>query len=280
AVVECAAMGNILREVWKDVGGNNITDNNWTNAPSSSSLISSFEGPTNVADNYASRIRGYLCAPQTGNYTFWIAGDDAVELWLSTDDNPANKRKIAYHVSWTTSREWERYSTQKSAQIYLEAGKKYYIEALHKEGGGEDNVAVAWQLPDGQKEAPISGSHLSPVSTNNHPGITTAISPKIAETNPLVLENTQILIGGEIKVYPNPTGSVASIKIQNLPSGIVTIQLYDLQNRLLSTIFDGFLERASGKIFRFNGSHLPNGMYFIKCIINNRLITEKIIIAR
>ena len=160
--VQCAATGSILYEQWLNVGGNNITDNNWTNAPANTKELTLFEGPTNSADQYASRIRGYICPPQTGNYTFWIAGDDATELWLSKDSTTTNKTKIAYSLSWTGSREWNNYSTQKSVQIYLEAGKKYYIEALHKEGSGGDNLAVAWQLPNGTFEGPIAGSRLSP----------------------------------------------------------------------------------------------------------------------
>jgi len=35
----------------------------------------------------------------------------------------------------------------KSAAIKLEAGKKYFIMTLHKEGGGGDSVGVAWQGP-------------------------------------------------------------------------------------------------------------------------------------
>ncbi len=32
----------------------------------------------------------YVIPPADGNYTFWIASDADSELWLSTDDNPAN----------------------------------------------------------------------------------------------------------------------------------------------------------------------------------------------
>ena len=39
------------------------------------------------ADNYGTRMRWYITAPATGNYTFWIAGDDNSELWLSLNDN-------------------------------------------------------------------------------------------------------------------------------------------------------------------------------------------------
>ena len=48
--------------------------------------------------------------------------------------------------------------------ISLEAGKAYYIEILNKEGGGGDNVAVAWTTGDAivPDALPISGDYLSP----------------------------------------------------------------------------------------------------------------------
>ncbi|MDP7442573.1 MAG: hypothetical protein QGI37_12595, partial [Verrucomicrobiota bacterium] len=48
--------------------------------------------------------------------------------------------------------------------ISLEGGKAYYIEILNKEGGGGDNVAVAWTTGDAVAAGalPISGDYLSP----------------------------------------------------------------------------------------------------------------------
>ncbi len=166
--------GTILREYWTNIGGGNavtdLTNNpNYPNNPSGRNLLASFEAPTNWADAYGTRIRGYITPPVTGYYTFWIASDDNGELWLSTDDNPANVVKIAYVTSATGSRDWANSSnpTQQSAQIYLQAGQRYYVEALQKEGGGGDNLAVRWQLPDGSWEnndstIPIPGIRLSP----------------------------------------------------------------------------------------------------------------------
>jgi len=172
----CTATGTILCEKWDGISGTtiaNLTGNvNYPNSPSSSSQLSSFEIPTNVADNYGVRVRGYICTPSTGSYTFWIAGDDAVELWLSTNDDPANKTKIAYHNAWTNSKEWNKYTTQKSVAISLNAGGKYYIEALMKEGNGGDNLAVGWAKPGQATTTPsevIPGSVLSPVVVTSVP---------------------------------------------------------------------------------------------------------------
>ena len=157
----CTASGTISRDYWANITGTSVSNIPINTAPTSTSQLSVFEAPQNLADNYGQRIRGYICPPLTGNYIFWISSDDNSELWLSTDDNPANKIKIASVTGWTSSREWTKYPTQQSAPISLIAGQKYYIEALHKEGSQGDNCAVGWQLPDNSLERPIPGSRLS-----------------------------------------------------------------------------------------------------------------------
>ena len=40
-------------------------------------------------------MRGWVVAPVSGNYRFWIVGDRDFELWLSGDPSKFHKRKIA-----------------------------------------------------------------------------------------------------------------------------------------------------------------------------------------
>ena len=158
----------LLREYWSGISGtavSNLTGNaNYPNNPTSRNIITTFEGPTSLGDNYGTRIRGYVVPPSTGSYTFWIASDDNSELWLSTSADPAAKTLIASVTSWTNSREWTKYSSQQSSARTLTAGQKYYIEVLQKEGTGGDNIAVGWQGPGitGDAERPIPGSRLVP----------------------------------------------------------------------------------------------------------------------
>ena len=162
SVITCDGTGSILREQWNNIYGQSISAIPLQTSPSAVSYISNFESPSNVAENYGARVRGYICAPQTGDYTFWIAADDVAELWLATGENESTKTKIANVPSYTGERDWYRYPAQKSVKIHLQAGYKYYIEALHNEGNGGDHLAVAWQLPNGDIEAPIRGANLIP----------------------------------------------------------------------------------------------------------------------
>jgi len=109
----------------------------------------------NRADGFGSRLTAYIVAPVTGEYTFWVASDDMGELYLSTDNDPANINRIAYVQYWTSPRKWDRYASQRSAKISLVAGKTYYLEGRHKEGGGGDNFAVAWAIPGEDENVPV-----------------------------------------------------------------------------------------------------------------------------
>jgi len=164
--------GTILREYWTGIGGSSVWDltnnPNYPDHPTGDGEVTSFEGPTNWNDSYGTRVRGYVHPPITGSYVFWIASDDASQLWLSTDDDPANRQLIASVSGWTSPRQWNKFSSQESTELYLEAGPRYYIEALQKEGSGGDHLAVRWALPggtwedSGNEDLPIPGVRLSP----------------------------------------------------------------------------------------------------------------------
>ncbi len=157
--------GVIQREFWLDLPGDGISSllkhANFPSKPSGTGLLTRFESPVNWKENFGARIRGFIHPPQTGDYVFWMAADDYAELWLSSSEDPAKKSRIVNMNRWTPSRVWEKYPEQKSKPVRLEAGKRYYIEALQMEATVDDCLAVGWQLPDGSLERPIPGRRLS-----------------------------------------------------------------------------------------------------------------------
>ena len=160
-------VGVIRWDIWYDIEGNPVDQLKnsplYPDSPSESGTRDKLEGPIDIADNYGTRMSGWVYAPTSGTYTFWVASDNSSELWLSSDESAANKVKIA-EVSgdrYTGFREWTRYASQKSAPIYLEAGSKHYIEVVHKTGGGNDHVSVAWNGPGFGREV-VDGIHLEP----------------------------------------------------------------------------------------------------------------------
>ena len=120
----------VLREVFRDLPGGTVADLTNSakfiaNAPDEENLLTAlFEAPTDVLENYGQRLRALIKAPVSGNYTFWIASDDASDLYLSTDANPANKTRIAYVSGWTASRAWTTEANQQSAVRSLVARRR------------------------------------------------------------------------------------------------------------------------------------------------------------
>lgn len=171
------AQNGLWREVYRDVFGFGVesllTDPNYPDNPASAGPILDFEAASD-GDFYGQRVSGYITAPLDGAYTFWIASDDQSHLYLSTDQNPDNKELIAEVPGWTSPRVWNLFAEQQSRSITLQAGRRYYIEALMVEGSGDDHLAVRWQLPNGTIEEPIPGNRLLAElvgpSITRHPG--------------------------------------------------------------------------------------------------------------
>lgn len=160
--------GSINREYWTGISGTAIADltssQNYPNSPSGTASESSFEASTSNGSNFGSRMHGYLIPPTTGSYTFWIASDDNGLLSLSTNHEAANAVDIANVTTgdgWTNAKQWDKFASQQSVAISLQAGQVYYIRALAKQGNGGDNLAVAWQGP-GVTQSVIAGQYLAP----------------------------------------------------------------------------------------------------------------------
>ena len=184
------APGIVKWEVWRDISGNAVSaltdDPRYPNSPDEVRLLPAADAPVNIYEAFGARLSGIVIPDKTGDYVFFASSDDNGELFLSTDENPANKKLIAKESAWSNTKQWaasgggsdlaEKRSDQSTVtewptgnKITLTAGKKYYFELLYKEGGGGDNGAVNMIL----------------AGTNPTEGVTTLSGPLIgANTAP------------------------------------------------------------------------------------------------
>lgn len=155
--VLCNSATGIYEERWatQQMSGN----------PSVTGIRGSFNMLTNVGSNYVRKVSGWVVPPKSGSYTFWIASDDESSLFLSTDHTSAKKESIASAPDNTGALEWTLFTSQQSPIVILEAGRPYYIEAIHYENSGGDHLAVAWSGP-GISQQVIPGGNLIPNVTN------------------------------------------------------------------------------------------------------------------
>ena len=144
--------GGITREVWPGVPGGSITSIPFATAPASTSLLTSLAAPSDVADDYGVRIRGFITAPIGGEYRFFLRGDQSAVFSLSNDDEPVNLWKRAELTAPSASASWSGAAT--SPLLHLEAGHRYYLEILHKAAQGTDHLALGWSKPGENDAAP------------------------------------------------------------------------------------------------------------------------------
>ncbi|TXK33777.1 T9SS type A sorting domain-containing protein [Pontibacter qinzhouensis] len=243
--------GKITRDLWRNTHGIAVNNVPVTTAPNQTTELTSFEAPSGQGNNYGQRIRGYVTAPTSGQYTFWIAGDDVAELWLSTSDNPSNKRRIAHTGSWTHAREWEKTSSQKSGKITLEAGKRYYIEAIHIQGGGGDNLAVGWELPNGTQERPIAGNRLSPIST----GLSATAAATAAQTD---------LSFTEAAAYPNPFRDAVTLDLGENGAELQEVVIFDQAGKVVYKEANNLKLDNNRFVIDLSSSSLNSGLYILR----------------
>lgn len=252
---DCTAEGNILMDKWNNLPGWVVSDIPLNTTPDEQLNLNIFEVPVGLDDQYGARVRGYICAPQTGSYTFWIASDDNGQLWLSTDEDPANSSMIAEAQGWTNIYEWDKYPTQQSAPVTLIQGEQYYVEARLKEGFQGDHMAVGWQLPGGTLERPIPGTYLSPANGNE------AIQARFAF--PAYRSSMEY----RYVVYPNPFTNTFKIDMTDFEVGEVSIEVRNLLGQIV------FSKERVGSNEELNiGDEHPDGIYFLQISYNgNRL---------
>jgi hypothetical protein len=133
---------------------------------------------------FGTRMSAIITPTHTANYVFYLATDDSGILWLSTDDNPANKHAIAYCAYDANANGIRQWSSASSATdtntlaalvtvpgatfwpvvdgslvpiITLTSGRRYYLEVEQRETAGFGSVStVNWD--NGTGVAPADGT--------------------------------------------------------------------------------------------------------------------------
>ncbi|KAK2095397.1 Fibrocystin-L [Saguinus oedipus] len=82
-------------------------------------------------DTFVARFSGFLVAPDSDVYRFYIRGDDRYAIYFSQTGIPEDKVRIAYHSAYANS--YFSSPAQRSDDIHLQKGKEYYIEILLQE---------------------------------------------------------------------------------------------------------------------------------------------------
>jgi probable HAF family extracellular repeat protein len=164
--------GSVVREVFFGPAGTLLTNGLLASPgfPSRPDVVTasglSIEVPPGGPSLYGQRIRGLLLAPESGTYAFAIASAHEGQLWLSTDDSPANLQRIATSpASGIPFRRFDVSPSQQVGTVTLQAGRRYAFEVRHQAGdsaAGNPHLSVQWTLPSGTVESPIPAYRVLP----------------------------------------------------------------------------------------------------------------------
>ncbi|MBO0938290.1 T9SS type A sorting domain-containing protein [Fibrella sp. HMF5335] len=164
----CAMGKGAYWEKWNDPADYNLNSIPINRAPDVVEILPkaefiNYDGNT-PGSSISGVLKGFLCPPQTGLYTFYAAANEKSRLWVSPTVHPADKVFVAaggYNGNPFEDYRWTQNPGQESAPISLEQGKLYYFESTLIMNDGEPiYVGVGWKLPDGTFQRPILGTNI------------------------------------------------------------------------------------------------------------------------
>jgi xyloglucan-specific exo-beta-1,4-glucanase len=158
-------------------------------------------------------------------------------------------------------------ASQTSANVYLQQGRKYYIEVLHKDDLGDDNLSVGWKLPNSTSIAVIPGSQLAPFNYS---------------TARLAADEEEIVNELSLNVFPNPATASSQIQLE--------AQALESEEEVLLTIHNNVGRLVYKEAFKTNVSgmlkegislqgNISSGLYFFTLRSKKGVLNQKIFIS-
>ncbi|MBN8248989.1 MAG: hypothetical protein J0L84_16295 [Verrucomicrobia bacterium] len=192
--------------------------------------------PNDAVDNYGATMEGYLTPAETADYHFFLRSDDASELYVSTDATEANLAFAATETGCCAAFQEIDLGAEETtaAPLRLNAGSRYFIRVVWKEGGGGDYAQVAWRkvgdttpaaslLPIPSQflssatplPAPPEGAFLSQVPASNarnvSPATSISISHRDGKTEWTAANVSMTVDGAAVTPTITKTGNVLSV---------------------------------------------------------------------
>ena len=130
-------------------------------------------------------------------------------------------------------------------------GDNFLVQTNYMGAFGKNNLWIkGWTLLD---KAGFIGSPTVDVDEINIPGI------------------------GSLDIYPNPVSAKSRIVYSIDKDQNVKIELYNLLGKKVGTYVNEYVNSGSHSVF-FNSSGLESGMYFLRMVLLNKIVTQKVVI--
>ena len=79
--------------------------------------------------------------------------------------------------------------------------------------------------------------------------------------------------------FPNPFNPITKLSFGIPIDGMVNINVFDINGKLINTLHNGLMEAGSYDV-EWNGYNQSSGIYFVKIQFENELITEKVMLVK
>ena len=141
--------GKLNYRFWLDLEDSGISSllsrNDFPYSPDSVKTLYRLETPYRYSNFYGGIVEGFIRDTSTRTVRFGVTGDNHVEFYLSTDDNPENASLISYVDNPSGYDNLMDDTTQISENITLQAGEYYYFKVLNYDSWGNDYGVVWWE---------------------------------------------------------------------------------------------------------------------------------------
>jgi hypothetical protein len=158
--------GRMSYEVWNGVSGaveEGVGPVPVASVPTLKSEVTAMEAPGGGGDFMGDRMHGFVTAPMSGNYVFYVSSDENAELWISSSAEPGRRLKRAWVVNGNVQGGvWDAVASQVSLPMAMRAGERYYVEAIRRETTGGGHFRVGWRKPGDTVPEVIPAYALSP----------------------------------------------------------------------------------------------------------------------
>lgn len=141
--------GRVQWEVWRGLYTDQLSElyamEFYPKSPDVVQTIYSLNAPINYDNYFGAKISGFIHVPISDSVTFNITGNSRAQFFLSTSASPSNLVMRAFCNESTNEYEYNKFASQTSQKLYLQAGNFYYFEIRYVESTGSDHCKVFWK---------------------------------------------------------------------------------------------------------------------------------------
>ena len=80
-------------------------------------------------------------------------------------------------------------------------------------------------------------------------------------------------------LYPKPFNPSINLNFEIAKDDFINIFILDVNGRLVDTLYNGYIKRGS-HLYTWNAHNFTSGVYFLKILTSNKIISEKITLIK